>query len=278
MPRVILPRSIPEYSISTCITSIPCYLFSMHRPKAVIFDLDETLAESFQPLKPEMIGRLNALLEIMPAAIMTGAGFERINAEMLSQMPNISSNFYIFPNSSSQCYLYENGIWRIEYNHLLTDDERARIRSAINECMQELDVIRNTQAYGTQIVDREAQIAFTVVGLEAPQEIKQGWDIDGSKRRIIVDALQSKLAGFDILIGGASTIDITRKDINKANGVEWLSRRLGFEPGEMLYVGDALYDGGNDAVVIKTGIQTRSVAGPADTAKIIDELLAACSA
>ena len=41
----------------------------------------------------------------------------------------------------------------------------------------------------------------------------------------------------------------------------------------MLYLGDALYAGGNDSVVIPTGIQTRQVNGPDDTAGIIDELL-----
>jgi hypothetical protein len=45
----------------------------------------------------------------------------------------------------------------------------------------------------------------------------------------------------------------------------------------MLYVGDALYPGGNDEVVILTGVQTRAVANPTETETIIDEILAACS-
>ena len=37
---------------------------------------------------------------------------------------------------------------------------------------------------------------------------------------------------------------------------------------------DALYEGGNDAVVIPTGVRTRSVSNPSETADLIDELLA----
>ena len=249
----------------------------MQCPKAAIFDLDETLAESFQAPSPHMAAILSALLDLIPVAIITGAGYERIRTQVLAQMPRVSSNLYLFPNSSTQCYLYADGVWRLEYNHLLRDDERAHIKSAIHECMQEIDIIRDTRSYGEQIVDREAQIAFTIVGLDAPQDIKMSWDTEGSKRHVIAEALKSKLQGFDVLIGGASTIDITRKDVNKSYGVEWLSKRLGFKPQEMLYIGDALYEGGNDAVVIPTGIQTLSVTDPNETAKIIEELLTICA-
>ena len=49
------------------------------------------------------------------------------------------------------------------------------------------------------------------------------------------------------------------------------------DTSEMLYVGDALYEGGNDYVVVPTGIRTMQTKGPSDTARIIDELLEACS-
>jgi len=41
----------------------------------------------------------------------------------------------------------------------------------------------------------------------------------------------------------------------------------------MLYVGDALKEGGNDSVVIETGIRTQEVSGPQETAKVIEEVL-----
>ncbi len=53
-------------------------LSCMKCPKIAIFDLDDTLAESFQPPKSEMIDRLEKLLEHIPVAIISAAGFPRI--------------------------------------------------------------------------------------------------------------------------------------------------------------------------------------------------------
>ena len=41
----------------------------------------------------------------------------------------------------------------------------------------------------------------------------------------------------------------------------------------MVFIGDALYKGGNDAAAKKSGIQTISTTGPANTIKIIKRIL-----
>ncbi len=38
---------------------------------------------------------------------------------------------------------------------------------------------------------------------------------------------------------------------------------------ELLYVGDALYDGGNDAIVKETGVPTHAVKDPDETERLI---------
>ncbi len=42
----------------------------------------------------------------------------------------------------------------------------------------------------------------------------------------------------------------------------------------MLYVGDALFPGGNDEVVKESGIRTQAVADPSATTRFIESLLA----
>jgi HAD superfamily hydrolase (TIGR01484 family) len=245
----------------------------MQLPKAVLFDLDETLAPSFQAPSAEMIQALSTLDTSLPLAIISGAGFDRIKRDVLDRILNISDKFFVFPNSASQGYVHHNGTWQAVFNHTLSAEERAHIQRAIASCTQELSVARDIVHFGEQIIDREAQIAWTLVGVDAPPEIKKQWDPTGAKRAAIVAYLTPHLLGFDMLIGGASTIDITRKNINKAYGVQWLSQELGIPAPEMLYVGDALYEGGNDAVVIPTGIQTRMVTSPTETQEIINELI-----
>lgn len=247
----------------------------MQCPRVAIFDLDDTLAESFQPPMREMVERLGKLLDIMPIAIMTAAGFPRIKDQFISYLshsPHISQ-FYIFPDSSAECYMWENGTWRLAYSLGLSEDDRMAIRKAIREAIAETGIFEKHPKHAPEIIDRDAQIALATIGLEASYEEKESWDPDQAKRKKLKAVLEKKIPQFEILMGGMTTIDITHKGVNKAYGVNWFSKKLGIPTSEMLYVGDALYPGGNDQVVIATGIQTREVSGPPETLAVIDELL-----
>lgn len=254
-------------------------LFAMQCPKAAMFDIDETLAPSFQSPAPEVVEKLLELLEKIPLALISGAGFERVQKDFLSTLEHAShiDRLCVLTNSASQAYTWTGG-WNQEYNFALTHEERSKIRAAISAAAIELPVLREVQIHGEQIADREAQIAFTAVGLDAPNEYKRAWDPDAAKRRLIRAYLIPLLPEFDIRTGGASTIDITRKDINKAYGVRWFAERLGTTPDQMLYVGDALYEGGNDAVVVPTGIQTIKIESLAQTPGVLDQLNTVCQA
>jgi phosphomannomutase len=250
----------------------------MQCPRAAIFDLDDTLAESFKRPSDEVLEKLTQLLEHITVAIMTGSGFRRMEAQFLDVIAAAprSDRFYLFPNSSAQCFTYNSTGWTQQYNFALTPDERTRIKAAILEVVGGNELLRETPHWGERMFDREAQVAYTPVGVEATLEVKRSWDPDGMKRNLLRDLLKHALPDFEILLGGTTTVDITRKGINKAHGVRWLAERLNIPAGEMLYVGDAFHEGGNDLVVVPTGIQTRAVSGPAETPQVLDELLKAC--
>lgn len=251
----------------------------MHCPAAVVFDLDDTLAESFHAPSPRALDGVGKLLAHVPVSIISGATFLRMREQFLSAFESHpqADRLYIFPTSAAQGYRYREGAWRQLYDLALDEAARARIKKTVAKTVDLLEVFRDIPHYGEQMVDKGSQIAYTHVGIDAPKAVKDSWDVDGSKRGLLWKTLKESLPEFEVLMGGVTTIDITRKDVNKSHGVEWLSKELAIPVQEMLYVGDALYPGGNDAVVIPTGIQTRSVSGPAETEKIIDELLAACS-
>ena len=243
-------------------------------PKAYLFDLDDTLAESFKPPERGMIDRLIALLDKAPVAILTAAGFPRVETEFLDFLilsPRID-RFFVFPSSASECYIHRDGAWRIEYSLSFTDDERSAVKKAIADSIAEVGPL-DTYNYTSAIIDRDSQVAFAALGLQATVEDKNAWDPNQQKRRRLKAAIESRIPQFEVLIGGKTTIDITKKGVDKAYGVRWLAHKIGCDPSEMLFVGDALYEGGNDAVVIQTGIQTTPVANPGDTASVIDTLL-----
>jgi hypothetical protein len=245
-------------------------------PRAVAFDLDDTLAESFQPPSDEMVAKIKALLALVPFAIVSGAKFDRIKSEILDRLtdsPRVD-NLYVLADNAAQGFVYSNGDWVRVYTNEFSPDEQSHIETMLRDAVAKNDMHGEDQKYEPELLKDPAEIRYAALGLDASEEDKKNWDPDMSKRRKLQELLSSRLPGCEVSIGGKTTIDITRKGINKASGILWLSQRLGIPIREMLYVGDALYEGGNDAVVIPTGVQTRAVTGPTDTAKIIDQLLA----
>jgi len=249
-------------------------------PRAALFDIDETLAPSYQPIAPEMRSLLLQLLDRIPLALVTGRGFDRIGEDFLAAVAASpqGAQFYIFPSSATQCFSYREGTWKAEYDTLLTTEERQRITEAIHETIESADFLNGMPVVGERIIDRGAQIAFTITGRDAPQEMRRSWDPTGEKRAKVAALLRQKLPDFEVLTGGATTVDITRPGMDKSESVRWLSKKFGLSPSDMLYIGDALHEGGNDSVVIPTGIQAKQVASVAETAAILQSLLEACRA
>lgn len=252
----------------------------MHCPKAIVFDLDDTLAESFQPPAQSVIDKLLRFLEIMPVAIITGRNLARIEPgllPLLTPSPHIS-RFYLFPESASECVVWDGSVWTKKYGFTLTDDERGKIRAAIEESIAETHVLDGLPCFGERYVEKNAQTAYAMLGLEVPRDIKYSWDPGNVKRKTLQDAVQKKLPDFEVLMGGATSIDVTKNGVDKSYGVNWLKDELKMPLEDMLYVGDALFPGGNDFVVIKTGIPTHPVTGPSDTTIVMDAILKECGA
>ncbi len=247
-------------------------------PKAIIFDLDGTLAESKSPLTEEMGVLLTRLVSVMPVAVMSGGSYTQFKKQFLISMPPHADykNLYIFPTSAAQCYAWEDGDWHLLYDNPFTHEEKAQIISALNETLAENGLGEPpTQLWGAQTEDRGSQITWSALGQQAPIDMKKAWDPDRSKRLPVQAVLLKKLPGFSIRVNAMSSIDITREGMTKAYGVRRFSEIVHQPISAMWYVGDALFPGGNDEIVKETGIETRQVDGPAHTAEIIKKLLSA---
>lgn len=252
---------------------------SMFKPKLMAFDLDGTLAESKQRLSADMGELLSKLLSKMPVAVMSGASFKQFETQFFPALPPEANlaKLYLFPTNAAQGFIYEQGAWQLKYDHSFTKVEREVILQALAQCIEDShfnDEDREEQIWGEQIEDRGAQISFSALGQRAPVEEKQKWHAQyDNRRKALYAALAKKLPGLSVAMGGLTTIDITRHGINKAYGIRQLAGISGISVPEMLYVGDALEEGGNDSVVIETGVHTHEVFGPKETAALIEEIL-----
>ncbi len=246
------------------------------KPKLVAFDLDGTLAESKQRVSADMGELLCKLMQKMPIAVLSGAAFHQFENQLLPALPMNTplERLYLFPTSAAACYVFENHAWHSRYDHTFTPEEKTHIMGALNEALKETGLAEPpTQVWGERIEDRGGEITFSALGQKAPFEIKSRWDPDKLKRMPLRAALLRRLPECSVAVNATSSIDITRKGITKAYGIRQLADISGISVSEMLYVGDTLKEGGNDAVVIETGVRTQEVSGPEETARFIEDIL-----
>ena len=112
------------------------------------------------------------------------------------------------------------------------------------------------------------------MGQQAPLLEKAGWDPDFSKRKKIKAILDTYIPEFSVRMGGATSIDITKQGIDKAYGIGKLRQLLQISLDDMLYVGDALFAGGNDYPVKQAGVVCISVRGPVETKPVTAAIIA----
>jgi HAD superfamily hydrolase (TIGR01484 family) len=246
-------------------------------PKAVAFDIDETLTESKEPLTPEMAALLARLMEQTKVAAVSGGKFEIFLRQIYERLPQDANfaNLYSVPTAGAAMYEYRDGAWTAVYEEVIDPSEAERVMAIVDRVARESGAIDYSQeSWGERIEFRKSSITLSALGQTAPIDAKKAWDPSGEKRNLLRERIGAALPDYDVKRGGATSIDITKPGINKAYGVRKLSEHLGTPLSEMLYVGDALFPGGNDEVVKETGIPTRQVKDPAETAEVITGLLA----
>jgi hydroxymethylpyrimidine pyrophosphatase-like HAD family hydrolase len=104
--------------------------------------------------------------------------------------------------------------------------------------------------------------------------LKDEWTKKNTPLKLkIAKMLQKKLSELEVHAAGFTTIDITKRGIDKSYGVRQIEKYLHISIKDMVFIGDALYPGGNDAAAKKTGIQTIATSGPKETIAIIKKIL-----
>jgi phosphomannomutase len=244
--------------------------------KVLVFDLDDTLAESKQPVDQEMSDLLeNLISKGIIIAVTSGGSFEQFDKQFLTSLhflPAHFENLYLMPTSGASMYMHKLGKWNQVYNYELSDTEKSKIMEVLEKTVKDLGFWEE-KSYGNLIEDRNNQITYSGLGQKAPIKLKEIWDPQQIKRKQIVEKIKDELDNYEINIGGKTSIDITKKGINKALGVNELSKLIRVPIPQMIFIGDALYKGGNDARALESGIDSIQVRGVEETKEILKELI-----
>jgi HAD superfamily hydrolase (TIGR01484 family) len=242
--------------------------------KLVVFDLDGTLAASKSPLDAEMLSLLHDVLGVVRVAVISGGAWSQFEKQLLSNLPQDErlSKLSLLPTCGTQFFQYA-GDWKRLYAENFTADEKEKIVSSLKKAV-EMAGFHAEKTWGEIIEDRGSQITYSALGQQAPLDEKDKWDRNFGKRKKIKAILDTLIPDFSVRIGGSTSIDITKHGIDKAYGIGKLRDTLGISVKEMIYVGDALFVGGNDYPAEQAGVISIPVRSPNETKRVIEAVIA----
>jgi len=242
--------------------------------KLVVFDLDGTLAPSKSPLDAEMASLLRDLFEVVDVAIISGGAWLQFERQVLSHLPKnaLLAKLSILPTCGTQFFQHK-GEWKKLYAEDFTLVEKQKIVASLSAAVATAG-FKVEKTWGETIEDRGSQITYSALGQQAPLEDKVKWDADFAKRKKIKAVLDSLIPEFSVRIGGATSIDVTKQGIDKAYGIKKLRDILDISLQEMIYVGDALFVGGNDYPAKQVGVISIPIRNPDETKRVIETILA----
>ncbi|TDP89703.1 hypothetical protein EDF62_2997 [Leucobacter luti] len=265
-------------------------------PRLVAFDLDDTLAPSKSPVEPRMLEVFARLLARTNVAVISGGNFEQFESQLLTRLAEATaasraagsaagsassasvideaalSRLHLLPTCGTRYERREHGAWATVYREHLSEVERDSALIALREEAARLG-LWESEPWGEILEDRGSQVTFSALGQRAPVAAKHAWDPDGVKKNALRAAVAARLPELEVRSGGSTSVDITRRGIDKAYGMRKLEEHTGISLDEMLFVGDRLDPDGNDYPVLALGVTCHAVTGWEDTAAFLDELL-----
>ena len=242
--------------------------------KLVVFDLDGTLAPSKSSLDAEMAALFNKLLGTIKVAVISGGNWPQFQKQVLSHLGDDDQmrNLSLLPTCGTQFYKYEGG-WKKLYSEDFGGEQKEKIISSLKKVIEQSG-LKADKVWGEVIEDRGSQITFSALGQEAPLEEKVKWAPDFTKRKQMKAVLDPLIPGFSVRLGGATSIDVTKPGIDKAYGIRKLRDNLGIAIKQMIFVGDALFPGGNDYPAEQAGVVSIRVRDPDETKRVIEAIIA----
>jgi phosphomannomutase len=242
--------------------------------RLIVFDLDGTLAESKASIDAEMTELLNSLLGIVKVSVISGGAWSQFEKQVLAHLCRDErlKNLSLLPTCGTKFYKFDSK-WELLYSEDFTDAEKKKIIGSLQEATKTPD-LKPDQIWGELIQDRGSQITFSGLGQQAPLEEKKKWDPDFAKRKKIKALLDKLIPEFSIRLGGTTSVDVTKQGIDKAYGIRKLRDVLGIPIPEMIFVGDAVFPGGNDYPAKEAGALSIRVSDPDETKRVIEAIVA----
>ena len=240
------------------------------KKKIIIADVDDTICESCQQISEQMAQQISMMIKSgFSFAFISGTKAEDLQRMISSKL---RETHHLLGTTGTKYVKVQQDIGEVKYNLSLTTLEKEEIISTIKELVQRYNVVPITSTED-QIQDRDSQITLSAIGRHAPSELKAKYDADGSRRKVWVEFLKQKMGEdrYEFKIGGTTSVDVTRKGLDKEWGIREFLKFNNLSTEEVLFFGDKLDPGGNDYPATKV-VDCIAVTSPEDTLKKLKEI------
>lgn len=259
-------------------------LNNLKSKKLIVFDLDGTLAPTKAQMDAEMASLVRSLLKAKHVAIIGGGKLQLFKHQFLSRLKAPSpllKNLFLFPTTGTTFLRYQGRSLKTVYSHKLTNAQVKKIFEAFHKVLGEIKYQAPVKTYGKILENRGSQVTWSALGQDVVKmlgergiTLKNKWRDENTPLKLkIAKHLKKYLPDLEVHAAGHTSIDVTQKGIDKAYGLRQMASYLKVKIKDMLFVGDAIFPGGNDYAVVKTGVDYVKVKDPEETKKVIGAVL-----
>ncbi|MEK6899523.1 MAG: HAD-IIB family hydrolase [Nanoarchaeota archaeon] len=233
--------------------------------KVIIADVDDTICESCQEISSEMTEQISRMIKQgYEFAFISGTKEEELRRMISSKL---KEKHHLLATTGTHYLILEKDTNLLIYNHSFTPEEKKEVLAAFEQLICRFN-IQSLTTKEDQLQDRDSQITLSAIGRHASSDLKAKYDPEGKKRQEWVEFLKHILGDqkYDIKIGGTTSMDITKKGMDKEWGIKTFAEHNNYPLGSCLFFGDKICPGGNDFPATKI-VDCVSVKSPDDTLK-----------
>lgn len=224
--------------------------------KHFFFDMDGTLTRSRSEISDGAAAGLRELiLSGGDVVVVSGATKDQI----IKQLGEITKEVVVMAQNGNHAESPTGEtLWRNE----LTEVQKNGVFDLVSKMIRHADLVVNNTA--DLVEDRVCQISYSLIGHNARLEDKEVADPEKVIRNSLIFRFEPEVAelgniGVQARVGGTTCVDFTI--CHKGENVRRFVEQMGWDCEECIYVGDSLFEGGNDHSVVGV-IPTLAVDSP----------------
>ena len=202
-----------------------------------VFDVDGTLTPSRSPINKEFEEWFYNFTNRHKVYLVTGSDYEKTIEQLGERI--CESVDTVYNCSGSSVWKQGKNVYNNDWHLPMTE------RSFLLQCLSKSKFVLRT---GLHIEERKGMINFSVVGRNATlgeRKLYVKWDTEQKERNRIASEFNSMFPNLVATVGGDTGIDISPRGSDKSQILR------DFDKEEIVFFGDAVYEGGNDYPLAK---------------------------